>query len=219
VSGADVKVESSSGEVFILAEDPAHPGRYQTPDDTAAIPGTTYTLTVKVNNNGVQELYSAISTMPAAMTLDFIRIKSVTQMGRKSYSLSIYAQDPPEEDYYLGIYQINDSLFDKISKYTLMDDKRFNGQYLDGWQFKQFGAVDEDGEDDDPTHLKQGDAVTLYFSRVEKGYYDFIHQCRNEMNGESPFSGPAANITTNISGGGAGYFTAYAVSKATAVPE
>jgi hypothetical protein len=218
LSGATVEISASNGDIFILVEDPANLGRYQTSNAVTGLPGTTYTLTVKadINNDGAQEFYSATSTMPAAMTVDSIRIKSVSAMGNQSYELSVYAQDPPTEDYYLGMYEINGLLMDKISKYSILNDEMFNGQYMNGWSLGKFGTMDDD---DNRMRLKPGDVVILHFSRIEKGYYDFIKQCRNGMNGESPFGGPASNIVTGISGGGVGYFTAYAVSKTTAVVE
>jgi hypothetical protein len=154
--------------------------------------------------------------MPKAMSVDSIRIKSVNTMGNLSYELYIYAQDPPDNDYYLGIYEVNDSIFNKISKYSLLNDDMFNGQYMDGWTLGRFGTMDDD-EETSRIRLKFGDVFKLHFSRVEKGFYDFVQQCKNGMNGESPFSGPAANIVTNISGGCVGYFSTYAVSKTTVV--
>ncbi|MDR1182798.1 MAG: DUF4249 domain-containing protein [Bacteroidales bacterium] len=218
LSGATVEVSTSNGDVFMLVEDPVNPGRYQTQNEVAGVPGTTYKLIVKadINNDGVQESYSVTSTMPTIMTVDSIRIKSVSAMGKQSYELSVYAQDPLTEDYYLGIYEINGLLMDKISKYSILNDEMFNGQYMNSWALGKFGTMDDD---DDRMRLKSGDVVILHFSRIEKGYYYFIQQCRNGMNGESPFGGPASNIVTNISGGGVGYFTAYAVSKTTAVVE
>ncbi|MDR0843642.1 MAG: DUF4249 domain-containing protein [Tannerella sp.] len=218
--GALVEINVSDGEVFTLVEDPAHPGHYQTPNEVAGIPGLAYRLTVKtdIDNDGVQELYSATSTMPEAMTVDSIRIKSVSAMGNQSYELYVYAQDSPGEDYYLGIYEINGTLFDKISKYSLLNDDMFNEQYMKGWSLGRFGTMDDD-DDNDRIRLKPGDVVILHFSRIEKGYYNFIQQCRNGMNGESPFSGPAANMATDISGSGVGYFTTCAVSKTTAMVE
>lgn len=218
LSGAWVEVSVSNGDVFTLIENPAHSGRYQTETAIAGISGLTYQLTVKtdINNDGVQEIYTAVSTMPSAMTVDAIHVKNETMMGHTSYKLYLYAQDSPAEDYYLGVYEVNGTLFDKISKYGLLSDDRFNGQYLNAWEFGRLGTMEDD---EDHIRVKPGDVVTLHFSRIEKGYYDFLHQCKNGMSGESPFSGPAANITTNISGRGVGYFAAYGVAKVGTVVE
>ena len=41
-------------------------------------------------------------------------------------------------------------------------------------------------------------------------YYNFIYQCEMQQSGENPmFGGPAANITTNISGGACGFFSSF----------
>jgi hypothetical protein len=219
LSGALVEVNVSNGDVFTLIENPAHSGRYQTENAVAAVAGLTYQLTVKtdIDNDGAQEIYTAVSTMPTAITVDSIRVKNESMMGHESYKLYIYMQDSPAEDYYFGAYEVNGFLFDKISKYTLLSDDRFNGQYLNAWEFGRLGTMEDD---EDHIRVKSGDVVTLHFSRIEKGYYDFLHQCRNGMSGESLFSGPAANITSNMLGSSAvGYFTAYVVSKTMVVVE
>jgi hypothetical protein len=210
LSGAVAEVSVSNGHTFTLAENPAHPGRYQTSVAMACTPGLAYRLTVKTDRNGLSETYTATAVMPAAATADSIRVKSETALGRQSYKLYLYAQDSPAEDYYLGVYEVNGTLFDKISQYGLSSDERFNGQYLNAWEFGRFEAAEDADADADAIRINPGDTVTLHFSRIEKGYYNFLHQCRNGMSGDSPFSGPAANITTNLSGGAVGYFAAYA---------
>jgi hypothetical protein len=143
-------------------------------------------------------------------------------MGQKGYAMYLYAQDVPTEDYYLSRYKVNDTLvLDNISQLSLMSDRTFNGQYMNAMLLHMFRDVDDRNEDQDAdrdenrrAYLGLGDVVTLSFGRIEKGYYNFINQCRDEMEGESPFFGsPASNITTNISNGGIGYFACYPLTS------
>jgi hypothetical protein len=102
-----------------------------------------------------------------------------------------------------------------------MSDRTFNGQYMNAMLLHMFRDVDdrnedrdEDGDENSRVYLGLGDVVTLSLGRIEKGYYKFINQCRDEMEGESPFFGsPASNIITNISQGGRGYFACYPLTS------
>jgi hypothetical protein len=229
ISGATVKIASSDGSVINFTE--TVPGLYVTNSRVAGIPGLAYSLSVETdfNGDGIRETYTAVSTMPDTVSVDSIEIKSTILMGNRFYMLNLYAQDPPTEDYYLGQYKINDSLvLAAINRLSPMPDAAFNGQYINGLAMRRFWDVSEkerhENEDDDDEniypriYLSPGDTVTFSLCCIEKGYYDFITQCQNEMNGENPFfGGPASNIITNISGGGVGYFTTYAFSTAKAV--
>jgi hypothetical protein len=223
VSGATVKITSSNNEVFELHELDSIPGLYVTVNREAGVPGTTYSLSVEVDfdNDGKKETYTATSTMPDVVEVDSVEIKNMTLMGYQLYTLNLYAQDTPAEDYYFGKYMINDSvvLFN-INQLSPMSDIAFNGQYLNGLAIQRFWNINEkeriEREDDDEDRIRRrvylcpGDTVAFSLCHIEKGYYDFIVQCQGEMSGENPFfGGPASNIVTNISNGGLGYFTTY----------
>jgi hypothetical protein len=229
ISDADVTVISSDNKVFYFKEIDTLPGLYVTIDKVAGVPGTTYSLNVEVDfdNDGVKEIYTASSTMLSAVKVDSVEVKSMNLMGYNFYTINLYAQDPPSEDYYLGRYKINDSvvLFN-INQLAPIQDLAFNGQYINGQAMQRFWDISEkdriEREDNDnerrPIYLDIGDTVNFSLSRIEKGYYDFIVQCQKEMRGENPFfGGPASNIVTNISNGGLGYFTTYAFSSAETV--
>jgi hypothetical protein len=223
VSGALVKI-SSDDMLIDFHEIDTVPGMYVTVNRIAGVPGKTYSLSVETDfdNDGIRETYTATSTMLSAVEVDSVQIQSMTMMGQKFYTLNLYAQDTPDEDYYLGRYKINDSVvLSNINRLSPMSDAALNGQYINGLMIQGFRDESEreklESEDDENrytrVYLSPGDTVTFSLSRIERGYYDFIVQCQNEMNGENPFfGGPASNITTNISNGGLGYFTTYAFS-------
>jgi hypothetical protein len=228
ISGAIVKITSSTNNVFNFTEVDSIPGLYLTTDRVAGVPGTTYSLSVETDfdDDGTNEIYTATSTMLSATEVDSVEVRNTNVMGYQFYTLHFYAQDTPSEDYYLGRYMINDSvvLF-KINQLSPIADIAFSGQYINGqaiqrfWNITEKDKIENENENERRrVYLSPGDTVTFSLCRIEKGYYDFINQCQGEMNGENPFfGGPASNIITNISNGGLGYFTSYAFSTAKTV--
>jgi hypothetical protein len=227
ITGAFVKITSSENETFILHELDTVPGTYMTATKIAGTPGVTYSLSVETDfdDNGISETYSAVSTMPEIVAVDSIQVKSVPIMGYTFYSVNLYAQDTPAEDYYFGRYAVNDSIvMFQINQIALMPDGAFNGQYINGmtiqrfWDQSEKEKLEREYNNDDDTlrrriYLSPGDTLAFSLCHIEKGYSNFIEQCQEEMSGENPFfGGPASNIITNISNGGLGYFSTYAIS-------
>jgi hypothetical protein len=143
-------------------------------------------------------------------------------MGYRHFSLNIYAQDPPEvPNYYLFKFFINDSISnDKVSKFIITGDEFFNGEYLKGVSIFYFEdltdekVVKKNEGNDDVYMASPGDRIRLQTMNIEEGYFQFIDQCMSEMHGENPmFGGPPSNIITNISNGGAGFFTGYCIHE------
>jgi hypothetical protein len=217
IPNANVYIISSEDEVIRFVESDTIQGLYQTKDEVAGVPNLTYTLNVEVDfdNDGIKEIYKAISRMQPPIEIDSITIRNFKMMGENRYAMYMYAQDPPDEDYYLCRYKINTAfVLDSLGQYSLMNDKRFNGQYIDGMLVQMFADAESEN-DREQISLSLGDTVELIFGRIEKGYHDFIAQCQDEKNGESPFFGsPASNIVSNISNGGKGYFACYSRSIA-----
>lgn len=221
ISGAKVTISSDS-ETYDLQEVPSTPGLYRTSKQITGIPGKNYALRVEVDfdQDGVKEIYEANEKMERSIQLDSIDVTKSVKSDYTFYSLNVYAQEPPTEDHYMCRYQINDSIYNKISRYILFDDVSINNQYVKGLSIWHFPDTKDKGlysDDDikDMTFISAGDSITLEMCIISKGYYKFLTQCQQEMNGEDPFfGGPLSNIDTNISNGGAGYFAAYYVSEA-----
>jgi len=218
ISDAVVTIQSSENKFFELKESAGEKGVYQTVELMAAKPGVTYRLKVEVDfdEDGVLEVYEASTTMPDHYELDSINIRFQSIMGYKHYALDMYGLEGPGEDYYLCRIIVNDTIERfKISQFIPMSDKGFDDEYMDGVVLTYINDIEDYDEDDDDDYLyvTPGDKITLCTSRIGKGYYDFINQCQKEKNGENPFfGGPASNITTNISNGAVGYFTAFSTS-------
>lgn len=226
VSGAIVKITTSSGNSYHLIENDSIAGLYQTSTKWSAQAGVSYFLSVEIDfdSDGVADIYEASTTIIAPIQLDSIKIIPMNIMGHKNYALNVYAMDSPEHDYYLCKFLVNDTLIStKISRYYTIDDIIFNGQYVNGAILRYFDNIDNRETDTDEQrknsdYLSPGDKVELEMSRISKGYHNFINQCQKEMNGENPFfGGPASNITTNINNGGVGYFAGYCIMKANTV--
>jgi hypothetical protein len=221
ISGAIVTI-TSGNDVYSLNEVDGTPGLYRTTTKMAGIPGNSYKLEVKVdyNNDGVNEVYEATTEMEGKVYLDSINVTRQIAFNDNYFSVNIYAQDPSSEDYYMCRYQVNDSIYNKISRYVIFDDMSINGQYLKGLSIGYFPDIKEknnysDDDIKDITFMAEGDLLKLQMCHITKGYYRFLSQCQEEKEGENPFfGGPLSNINTNISNGGIGYFAAFAVSDA-----
>lgn len=223
ISNANVTISSDKGEEYQLQEIAGQPGTYRTATQIAGTPGTTYQLKVVTDfdKDGISETYKAEAKMEAKVELDSISISYKEIANKHFYSFNIYVQEPPEENYYMCRYVINDSLYSQISKYVVFDDLSVNNQYIKGSSIGYFLDDEErdDYKDNDDYNtlvfIAEGDVVNLQLSNISEGYYNFLIQCQDERDGENPFfGGPLSNITTNITGGGIGYFSAHSISEA-----
>jgi hypothetical protein len=221
VSEAKVLVRSSNGETFRFSESSSVQGLYLSQNIFSVKSGVSYDLSVTVDfdNDGIPDEYQASTTILPAIFPDSLSLVPLEIMGHKNHILYAYYQDPPDENYYLFHVFYNDSLLtSKISQYVVSGDAVFNGQYVpaDVYFFNDSTEWVKDSEENrkKSVYLYSGDVVGTEISLIPKGYFDFIVQCQKERGGENPmFGGPASNIATNISNGGAGYFTGYCVKR------
>jgi hypothetical protein len=99
----------------------------------------------------------------------------------------------------------------------------FDGQSIYGSPLTIFDSIENQEKDPEErreysVYLGPGDKIELQMSKVSKAYFEFITGCQREMRGSNPFfGGPSANIVTNITNGGCGFFTGYCISKAVAL--
>jgi hypothetical protein len=165
-------------------------------------------------------LYEATTTMQRPFVVDAIDISTMTIMGFKHYNLRLFAQEIVGPDYYYARAIINDTLASsRISRAIVFSDYGIDGLYWDGFPIMQFEDSEnvfiQGRENQTGYHfVKPGDKITFCISLIERGFCDFLEQAQRERRGENPFfGGPASNITTNISNGGVGYFTAFSTTK------
>ncbi|MDR1525838.1 MAG: DUF4249 domain-containing protein [Tannerella sp.] len=225
VTGANVQVKDSEGHEYRLLY--GENGYYFSKSRFAVRSGVTYHLIVDVDfdKDGTPETYEATTTVQPLLTVDSINIKPLDIMGYRHFALNVFTQDPPEtKDFYLFRFYINDSLSNnQISNYVVTDDEFFNGSYLENtiYYFEDISdenVVEKNENNDDIYMISSGDRIRLQVLNIEEGYYKFINECTSEMRGENPmFGGPPSNISTNLTGGAAGYFTGYCIYEITTV--
>ena len=212
VSNAVVSIDDGF-EVIILHESATDAGLYLTEPDYFGVVGRTYTLNIDLDEpiNDITN-YTAITELRYVAPIDSIALGYREQF--KAYEVKIYAQDPPTEDFYsFNIIKNSIMITDTIKKEAVTDDRFFNGNYTNGAPVYFL-------RDDEPSDkVFPGDTITLQMSGITKKYYEFIVDIQLEtFEFSNPlFSGPPANISTNLSGGAMGFFTAYSSSYSSVI--
>ena len=219
VSGAQVYLEFKDISLQLVEQDTA-PGLYLSPYAFRGEIGTTYNLVIQqvdVDEDGIYEIYHANSTMPGGVMLDSIALSYFSSFFGSGYQVFMFALDPPTKDWYgIRFWKNSDLLTKTLIDYNVQSDDFYNGKYL------FYGIPIGFYSDDEPDELLlPGDTVTLELHSIESNYYDFVGDAQLEIFGNNPlFSGPSANIRSNIDNGAMGSFTAYSIHRATAiVPE
>lgn len=208
VSGAQLVLNTPGGSIPLI-ELPDQPGVYATADNFYASPGANYILDIRLAADvGGARSYTATTRAPStAFRMDSIALEY--QRPFDFFLVKLYAWDPPTTDFYKFDALINGQpLTDTASRSLVVDDRFINGNNTNGLAV-MFIRGDE---------LKQGDTLTLIMSAISKDYYDFFQQLRTQAGPSNPlFSGPPANIASNIAEGGLGFFDARVVERSTLV--
>jgi hypothetical protein len=102
---------------------------------------------------------------------------------------------------------------DTVTKRGISDDRYFNGNYTFGISVYYFNSRYE------PEVVNPGDTITLRMGGITKDYYNFLIELMDQtFEYRNPlFSGPPANIRTNISNEALGFFTAYSTSYSSTI--
>jgi len=200
-------------EITQLNESDTLPGYYQTSEGFFGIPGRTYELQIEleeeINNS---KIYSATCEMMPVDPIDSIRL--VYRDKWEVWEVQIFALEPPTIDFYtFHIIKNGKMITDTITEIGISDDRFFNGNYTYG------APVYFLSEENPEEALNPGDTVTLMMSSITKEYYNFIVELMDEtFEFRNPlFSGPPANISTNISNDAVGFFSAYSTTYSTTI--
>lgn len=215
ISGAMVTINDGDSTI-ILSENQDYPGLYLTRPDYYGIPGKTYTLTVShldVNKDGVSEEYTASSELRPINQIDSIQLVPLKGDHYDFIQILVFAMDPPAKNFYAFKVLKNGILItDTLNELIVQDDIFFNGNYIKGAP-SQF--LDQDEQDES---VQNGDTITFEINGITEEYYRFVMEAQSEIFYQSPvFSGPPANISSNISNGAVGFFTAYSVERCSTV--
>jgi hypothetical protein len=200
VTGAAVTVNDGSFSVQFI-EDTNNIGYYFAPSNYIGVPGTTYDLSIKLAQpiNGTVD-YSANETMPIlADNIDSIVVELNEKASR--WMVRLYAWEPPTTDFYMFNGMKNGTIItDSVSRVNISDDRLYNGNYTAG------AVVLMLNEDE----LQPGDTFTLVLSNVTEEYASFMLELQDEIRPNDPmFSGPPANVSSNVNNDAVGYFAAY----------
>ncbi len=208
VSGAQVVITTTDSSV-IFTEDPTKPGYYIPPSDFVGVPEKSYTMDIVLQEpiNGTVN-YRSTEIMPHQTTdIDSITLEYNPQWER--WLVHLYAWEPATVDYYL-FNAINNGVLisDSISRKIISEDKLYNGNYTNGATV-QVLYKDE---------VSPGDTFTLVLSNITKEYFDFIVGVQEEIQAKNPlFSGPAANVLSNVEVDAVGYFAAFPSTYTTTI--
>jgi hypothetical protein len=215
VSGATVLIFCEK-DTFRLTEKGT--GYYYTNSNFAGITGKTYKLSVDLND----EHYEAQSRINRIGTIDSITNKyydlpyfndnsNGKAAGIGYYKIFFYGREPLNDafnkgDYYQWDLYLDGKLqTDTLNKRVFQSDDMVDGSYIHDWELYQIPAWKID---------KDAIQITVKMYSIGKEYYEFLLATMLETTWKGgPFDGPPANIPSNISNGGSGFFTAMSVSS------
>ena len=134
-----------------------------------------------------------------AENIDSIGLEYLPQW--EIWMVKLYALEPPTEDFYMFNGYVNGKIItDSVSRKNISDDRLFNGNYTSGATV----MVVRDNE------IEEGDIFTLELSNITKSYAEYMSQLQTELQPNDPlFSGPPANVSSNITNDAVGYFACY----------
>ncbi len=211
-------VEISYGDTSLrLLENPELPGIYETPADFYGVVGQTYNLSVNgvdIDENGESEEYTASSYLPGINDIDSIKLKYTSNSFFAGWEIQVWTYDPADiRNYYAFKSLINNRLVsDTLTEIVIQNDDLFNGNFTYGITSQFLDAAKEDEK------VVEGDTVTFEANGITEEYFNFMFQSQSESFGQNPlFSGPPANISSNISNGALGFFTAYSITRSSAI--
>lgn len=205
VSGAGVQVSSADG-VFLFSEDPDQPGLYRSEQPFRGLPGRTYTLLISYGG----EIITAKAPMTASQ--DFVFLK--------------YARDP-ETKLFRIIWVANTYNAKRAAMYEiLLDWSEVAGyEHLEAHEtrarliYYTLPTLDVSQIFAPPAEtvlFPSGTKITERRYSLAPEHADFIRAVLLETSWQGGyFSSASANLPTNLSGKGAGFFGACAVTTKT----
>ncbi|MEN8119741.1 MAG: DUF4249 domain-containing protein [Bacteroidota bacterium] len=183
-------------------------GVYHTDKELAGTPGKSYLLNVILADGNVHTAESFMKPVPPMDSIKYEYLKSDIPFDESFYySINIFVQEPPSTgDCYqweLFIDGVHDS--DTLRNKNFVTDDFVNGVYISNWPVYQ---IKEEKIENDTSVIK------LQMLSISKEEYNFKLAILFETDfSGAGFSGPPANIPSNVSNGAVGYFSASAVTE------
>lgn len=216
ISDAIVTISDGSSD-FNLKESSTKPGTYETDSTVYGVPDKTYTLhisNIDVDHDGVLEEYTGSSYLPRINPIDSIQLQFIQyNQNAKGWLINLYALEigGGQNFYLLKAYKNGVLLTDSTHECNrFADNTGFEGKYYNGFSvyYLDNNKLDE--------RLVEGDVVTLEMEGITREYKDFLLGFILEYEPKMPiFSGPSANVPTNIEPKDkvVGFFTAYSAHR------
>jgi len=202
-------INTVGDDIFQFNEVTYQPGVYIPEFPLPTDVGTQYKLIIDLAEAINEKThFESETTMPRLDAIvDSIRV--IYRDDFESWVIKLYAYEPPGPDYYMFSAMKNgEPLTDTLQRLGISDDKLVDGMYLPGI-YVLFLYKDE---------IEIGDTVTLFTSGISEDYFRFLDEAQQELHPNVPFfSGPPANVRSNISNGALGYFSAYRSKTVTTV--
>lgn len=204
VSGAEVIIENDNGVSEVLTE--ILSGKYSTSTFYGEA-GQQYKMTV--NANGQQ--YSALSTLPVALTLDSVTAE-INNRGfhndeedADQYKFDCYFQDRPGVNDYARFKVFRNG--ERIGGNFLYEDRLTDGNYIDFFEFS-FNKAE---------NFFVGDTVTIELISIDWNTYNYFTELEDAIasgNNAGIFGSAApGNPTNNWDNGAFGYFGANSIDS------
>lgn len=205
-------VSITDGDTIINLFDPEDDGTYETDRELAGKINHVYTLNVVLENG---ETYSARDTLYPIATLDSISCeygKSDNPFSTEYvYNVHLFVQEPeqPGQFYQWELFIDDVHQTDTITAKQFASDELVNGSYFNDKNWTVYEIEEERIENETAE-------ITLQMLSISEHKYDFYNAVLLETEyGGSMFSGPPANVPTNVTNGGLGFFSASAVTEKT----
>lgn len=176
VSGAQVKVENSNGDVFTFNE--TEPGLYVC---TNFVPVVNMDYTLSVTAEG--QSFKAVEKLTSVVGIDRVEQETVKDaVGDPFIEIVYYYKDPADQvNYYLSDVKADYNIF---TEYSLDRDELSNGN-----------EINSRFTDDDK--IKPGKVFEITHRGISKNFYNYMNLIL-EVYGGSLFSIPPGNIRGNI---------------------
>lgn len=175
VSGAQVRVENSKGDVFTFNE--SEPGLYVCTNFVPVI-DMDYKLFVQVDGQSLTATEKLVAVPPITRVEQEI-MPDIT--GPDFIVVSFYYKDPADQvNYYLTDYK---SILYAYPEYTATNDEFVNGNEIN----EKFGGTD----------LKPGNTMEITHRGVSKNFYNYMNLIL-QASSSNPFGAVPGNIRGNI---------------------
>ena len=221
VLNAQVTIEEwnndKSSLIRVIELDPSgqNDGIYHTRNTTYAKEDHYYKCIAIVDDPDIGGTYTAESYCPPISRTDLeIELEFEPDWGDDGFIVvKCYYQDPPTREWYLfNIYKNGILLTDSLSEKSVTDDEFYNGGYTNGIGV---GFLNQSREDE---KVRFGDTIKFQAGSIPENYANFIWEAQAEIQFNTPlFSGPPANISSNINNGAIGFFSAFSTAYASTV--